>query len=282
VISGNIRRPWPDEVKEALEKFRLGDLIREPPFFYGHGGAIRLWNAGDDDSDEEAVALVSAVEELHPDDGPPFGIITTQTCDLDEQGAPMQPWFQVSPVYQLTGRQEDQAQLAAKQFTYELNGPQLPEGRWIADLRIELPLEKSLLAGREPIRAFASESDADAFARQLGRRRARAALANELVDAVIALLRARRSKRKGMWKNDVYRLMLEIEGGTRLAPAAVRLHVITHAEPTDEVRKFLDDWEDEAREPGAKVGIELWPTDYHDARSIALPEYDRWIELNLP
>jgi hypothetical protein len=147
---------------------------------------------------------------------------------------------------------------------------------------MELPLEKSILSGRDPIRGFAGEVDAEAFARELGRRRARAALANELVDEVIALLRARRSKRKGMWKNHVFRLMLEIEGGTRLAPAAVRLHVITPEKTLDEVRKFFDEWEDETREPASVAGIDLWATSYHDARSISLLEYDDWIELNLP
>lgn len=289
MINDPIRGPWPDEVKEALEKFWLGDVIAQPPFFYGHGGEIRLWEIADDDGEgdgegelEKTEEAFSAVEELHPDDAPPYGIITTQTCDLDEQGTPMQPWFQACPVYELTGSKADQERHASKQFIYELNGSGLPKGRWVADLRIELPIEKSLLVRRDPIRGFATEEDSEAFARALGRRRARAALANELVEAVIVLLRDRRSKRRAMWKSQVFRLMLAIEGGTRLTPAAVRLHVITREKPSDEVQEFFDSWEDEAREPAMKVAIELWPTCYHDAREINLPEYDRWVELNLP
>lgn len=298
MISQYISGPWPKEVKEAVESFRQGDLIERPPFFYGHGGDVRLWDVGapDDPPAEESATKESAerdnppatleeepsaVEELHLDDSSPYGIITTQTCDLAEQGEPQQPWFQVSPVYRLEGTKEEQDRLASKQFIHELNGP-LPEGRWVVDLRIEVPLEKSVLVGRVPVRGFASEEDADKFAHQLGRRRARAALANELVDEVIALLRARRGKRKGMWRTQIFRLMLEIEGGTRLAPAAVRLHVIANEEPTPDVQEFFDAWEDEARDPAHAVGIELWPTTYHDARSISLVEYDRWIELNLP
>ena len=59
--------------------------------------------------------------------------------------------------------------------------------RLVADLRIELPLEKSLLAGRVPIRGFATEEQENTFGRLLGTRRARAALANELVDTVMAI-----------------------------------------------------------------------------------------------
>lgn len=278
MINGLIRRPWPPEVKEALEKFRQGDLIEKPPFFYGHGGDVRLWDLGDADLEDEAD---SAVEELHPDDSPPLGIITSQTCDVDEQGEPMQPWFQVSPVYKLIGSEDEQAWLASKQFTYELSGPGLPEGRWIADLRVEVPLEKSALIGRAPIRGFASEQEAEEFGKRLGVRRARPALANRLVDAIIALLRGRRGKRKGMWKNQIFRLMLEIEGG-RLTPVAARLHVITNVEPSEDVRDFFDEWEDETREGAQQVGIDLWETRYHDARAISLPDYDRWLDLNLP
>ena len=37
--------------------FRQGDLVDRPPFFYGHGGEIRLWDVGDE-SAGEAVEVV--------------------------------------------------------------------------------------------------------------------------------------------------------------------------------------------------------------------------------
>jgi hypothetical protein len=84
-----------------------------------------------------------------------------------------------------------------------------------------------------------------------------------------------------MWRAEIFGLLLEVEGG-RLTPVAARLHVVTNAEPSGEVRKFFDEWEDEAREGADRVGIELWPTHYHDGRAVSLHDYERWLDLRLP
>jgi hypothetical protein len=160
VIDEHINRPWPPEVAQALAPFKQGDLLEKPPFFYGRHPTIELVDAGGPGGTE------SQVHELHPDDAPPYGIITTQTCDLNKQGTPTQPWFQVSPVY-VVGDER----ILDKAYAVELTGP--PADRFVADLRIELPLEKSLLVGREPIPGFATDEEAEAFGRLLGQRRAR-------------------------------------------------------------------------------------------------------------
>ena len=95
MIDQHIKRPWPREVLEALRLFKQGDLIDKPPFFYAALPPLEIFDAGGLIDEEPQVV------ELHPDDAPPYGIITTQTCDLDEQGEPSQPWLQVSPVYEV-------------------------------------------------------------------------------------------------------------------------------------------------------------------------------------
>jgi hypothetical protein len=287
VINRHIRRPWPHEIQRILDDLRQGDVVSKPPFFYAHGGPIRLWEmpGSEEPAADEEEDLASQVEELHPDDGPPLGIITTQTCDIGEQGAPSQPWLQVSPVYLLPNDPADAERMLAKHSTVELDGPILPVGRWIADLRIEFPIEKSWLVDQVPVRGFRSESCAEAFGVQLGRRRARPALANALVDNVTSLIRRRkkakpgRGKTRDVWQR-VHRVMIEIEGGTRLTPAAVRLHVLTVAEPPENVLEWFAAWEDEARLAAEGAGIELHMTHFHDACHINLHEYDRWVELD--
>jgi hypothetical protein len=290
VIDPYIRQPWPDEVREVLTEFRQADVVKGPPFFYAHGGAIRLWEVpADEDDDPDEDELISQVEELHPDDGPELGIITTQTCDLDEQGKPTQVWFQVAPVFPVPVDPADAERLLGKQYRVELDGPDLPPGRWMADLRIEVPIEKSWLVGHTPMRGFDSEEKAEWFGRKIGRRRARPALANKLVDTVTGLLRERKQVKKPkalktltreIWNDDVYRVMLEIESGTRLEPVAVRLHVICDGEPTQRAEAWFGEWEDQARHVAAAVGIELHATHLHDAREVDLHDYDRWIELD--
>jgi hypothetical protein len=252
VIDRHIRGPWPENVTEALRRFKQGDLIRRPPFFYGVSSGSRIWGvAEEEDGADDPANDGSHVDELHPEESPEFGIITTQTCDLSEQGRPTQPWFQVSPVYRLEGQSEEQERLLSKAYTAELTGPDLPDGRWVADLRIEVPLEKTVLVGRHPIAGFATEQEADDFGRRLGVRRARAALADELVKAVIRLIgkrkRNNRARAAAVW-SEIYKLGLQIEEGSRMKPTAVRLHVISAGEPSDLVTEWFEAWEDRARQ----------------------------------
>ncbi|HEX8103573.1 MAG TPA: hypothetical protein VF533_13235 [Solirubrobacteraceae bacterium] len=303
MIDKHIKRPWPDEVKKALSDIRQGDVVEAPPFFYAHGGKIRLWDVPVDDEDgespdgdgelddkSEADEPESRVEEIFPADAPPFGIITSQTCDLDEQGPkPSNVWFQVSPVYPVPKNADEANRLLNKQSTVKLNGPGMPPGEWIADLRIELPVEKSWLVKKKRVRGFDSEAEAERFGLKLGRRRARPALANELVEHITGSLRQRKGIKKPadarklareVWKDDVYRVLLAIEAGTRLKPTAVKLHVVCQGTPTERAKEWFGGWEDEARHAAATVGIELHMTGFHDARTANLHEYDRWVELD--
>jgi len=270
VIDEHIKRPWPPEVAQALARFKQGDLIARPPFFYGRHPTLELFDAGG------AADGDSRVHELHPDDAPPYGVITTQTCDLDEQGTPTQPWFQVSPVSPLS----DEA-ILNKAYIVELTGSL--GARYVADLRIELPVEKTLLVGREPIAGFATEEEAEEFARLLGVRRARAALANELVNSVIRLIGRRKANNRRrasrVW-GAIWRLGLQIEEGSRLRPVAVRLHVLSEGEPTEEALTWFADWEDIARGEAERVGITLHTTRHHDATSMDARLADRLITLD--
>lgn len=258
MIDKHIRRPWPPEVVEALARFKQGDVIVRPPFFYARHATLELFDAGGPVDGESQVA------ELHPDDAPPYGIITSQTCDVDERGVPEQPWLQVSPVYPLA----DEAP-ADKAYLVELTGPL--GGRHVADLRIELPLEKTLLVGREPIAGFETEREAEEFGRLLGVRRARAALADELVETTIALLRKRKANNKRLRRRvwpQLWRIGLQIEDGTRLRPVAVRLHVLSDGPPSDDVKAWFASWEDTARLEATSAGITLHTTVHHDATSM--------------
>ena len=270
MIDNHIKRPWPPEVLAAVARFKQGDVVERPPFFYARHPTLEVFDAGGPQVGE------SQIHELHPDDAPPYGIITTQTCDVAEQGEPMQPWLSVSPVYAATDQQ-----LIAKGYAVELTGPFM--GRYVADLRIELPLEKSVLVGREAIPGFATEAEAEAFGRLLGVRRARAALANELVEAVIRMLARRRNNNRNrarrVWEQ-LWRLGLQIEEGTRLRPIAVRVHAMCNGPPSQEVREWFDDWEDRAREEADTVQITLHTTSFHDATCMDARLVEALIQLD--
>lgn len=268
--------------------FKQGDVVERPPFFFARG-AIPVWDAPDDDdaADDDGGAEdddLSVVDELHPDDGPPLGIIVSQTCDVDEVGEPEQPWITVCPVYELPGDDEDRRYLLSKSYIYPLNGSKLPAGDWAADLRIEIPIEKGWLVDRSRVAGFASESEADAFAHLLGVRRARPALANDLVNAINRTLSKKRSNKKKAAKKiwpKLCRILLDIDEGTRLLPTAVRLHVVAWGGADDDIRKWFDAWEDGARKIAEEHQITLMATHYHDAEAMNLSVYNRCVDLGM-
>lgn len=148
---------------------------------------------------------------------------------------------------------------------------------------MEVPVEKTFLVGKHPIRAFADEQALVAFADALGRRRDRAALASDLVEAVAHTLRElRRSKVgfKNMLRREIYSVRLRIEEGSRSRPTSVRLHVFARGTVSDNIRTRFDDWWDGAREVSEAVGITLLPTQFHDGET-DLDMYESTIPLDL-
>jgi hypothetical protein len=276
VIDEGLVHPWPEEVLEALERFEQGDLIEAPPAFYAADPRYPLWQAAgeeaetveDDEQDGSPVLF-----ELEP--APEYGIVTTQTCDLCEQREQrLQPFFQVAPVYRV-GPFESEAErdrLLERENIVAIPSPTGDEEQWIADLRGEFTLEKSLLADREPIRVL-TEAQKIEFARRLGTRRSRPALANEIHDVIVKLISKKRSRNKARSKRvfeQVHKVCLAIEEGGRRKPLAVRVIVVTNGECDETVNEWFAGWEDDAREPAREAGITLHATGYRNATSFDL------------
>jgi len=180
VIDGAAGAAWPERVLAAIEPFLQGHLIETPPFFYAADLRAPVWgltqtvSAGIAESDRGEELLELA-------DRPPYGIITTQSCDVAEESAtPRKPWITVAPVYQV----DDDSPILDRDEIYRLDADALPDGIWVADLRIEVPVEKSVLVGRTPVRAFVAEAGEIAFSNYLARRRGRPALASVFHDVI--------------------------------------------------------------------------------------------------
>jgi hypothetical protein len=77
VIDDNLL-PWPAEVDQSLASFRCGMVIGKPPFAYHALGRYALWSASTQSDEPDELVLI----ELADEDRPPYGIITTETCDL--------------------------------------------------------------------------------------------------------------------------------------------------------------------------------------------------------
>lgn len=287
MIQEGLVSPWPAAVREALEPFRQGHLIEKPPLFWAADLRYPLFKTTAEvaESVEEGKRGEDFVE-VNPDDRPAYGIITTQSCDLaEERSDPQKPWLSVAPVYLIASDDP----MAGRDFIFVLDLA-APEGKvWVADARIEVALEKSLLAGRQPVEAFSGEPRAVEFGRWLAFRRGRPALASvvhKIIGVTVEEIRQeKKSQRKlaSRARDNIFRFMLAIQEGERMDPHAIKLYILTDGPPSEDAKRFFDElWWSRARLVAEEHGLTLHPNGWIDAHKADLALIDGLIELRSP
>lgn len=245
---------WPPDVISACSQFECGDVIEDPPFFYFADTRTPIWAATFDyansvSEDGPGPELVDAANYA-----PKYGVLTSQTCDIGEiDFSPMKrPWVMVAPVYDLQGL--DKAVVSAikkdrhSQFLVHL--PALPTENgevWAADLRIEIPLEKSMLAGRSPIKPFATSLEQQL---QIGDRvaklRSRPAWAISLLEVCRTLrefLNETKKANKLLWervRDEIQEVGARVDDMT--APTAAQFCAFTSGPASDEVKDWWEEF----------------------------------------
>ena len=277
MINRGIPTTWPDSVLSATRGFRQGHLLQSPPLIYVGTAANAVWELTRATGD---VALEEEVFELDTLDRAPYGLITTQTCDINE-AKPKHPWIHVAPVDRLA--EGDFAAMVAQQrvsYLVPLAPPTL-DGLWVVDLRLEVPVEKGWLVGRQPIESYATEADYEVLAQRLGAKRDRPALADSLVSGVYKPLTAWLEKHAGRDASaDVKEIRVRI-GGTRLAPYAANFVFIKDVEWTKGETSAWEGWWDGARPVAASHGIDLLSNEYQTFESMSARQYLDSIPINL-
>lgn len=283
MIDEGLPETWLVAVVEAAKNFQQGDLIETPPIGYAASLDHPVWDLTHAESAAGGVGVAHlALEEA---DAFPLGIITSQTCDVaEDRPDPVHPWFQISPVYAC----DNQHRVLNSDYGYTLPKTFRPDHgkRWVADLRIEYPLEKGVLVGREPIAPFTTEQQRINFGEAVGKRRARAALAESIHAFIGTTLHARRRNTEGRVLKAIelatYGLRLQIAEGTRLDPREVKLHIITVGPADSAIRDWYGDWWSEAEAIARESHVALLQNEYHDCKSVDLTVIERLIELRSP
>lgn len=221
MIDNLLPSQWPEDVLEAARRFRQGFVVEKPPFFYARSDAYPIWELSMADEPE---AQGEEIVDVDPADRPPWGLITTQTCDLYEEGGrPKQPWFSVAPVYDYRPqlREGQLAQLRRGQMSHLvlLTAAWLPAGAWVADLRIEVPLEKGWLVGRTPLGGFASADEYNTLSIRLATRRGRPALSTAITEHIVKPLRAWLRGAGARHRDEIDSLRLLVPGTWRRVPS---------------------------------------------------------------
>jgi hypothetical protein len=286
VIDDLLPDEWPAEVLTAVAKFRQGHLIESPPLFFA--GAARtgvttlVAQHGDPEQDDEIFEL---------EDRPRFGMITSETCDISEgeSRTPKQPFVLVAPVYEITGRVDDDGlkNIEANRVGYfrKLTSPDIGEGNWVADLRIEMPLDKGFLAAREPLAGFQTEQEYLALADFLASRRDRPVLSNELHNALVKPLRrwieSLRPERRAAFLDGVSEVRMAI-AGSRSNPDGASLILVAEKDPiTDVVRDQWDIRWENLRGRMDAAGMALAAMGYETYDTLTARQYIESVPINL-
>lgn len=285
------RTEWPPGLLDHLRLFAQGDVLERPPFLYHADLRYPIWRrstdyvqAGFEDPDEAVLA--------NQDTSPPFGIITTQTCDVSEEDVeqPCKPWVQLAPVF-------DGAETINSGFrnllrkgrgpSHLFHIPRMPvDGFWVADLRIEIAVEKGWLLDRKPIKALPDAASRSRFSQAVGRLRTRPAFSGGFVEAVQRPLveRLRDEKRTNgnlfdLLDNEVAEARVQLDDP--LAPRVAQVVLISDSGISQETRTWFDEWWDEAVHSAAAAGIDLLAVDYRDYEEMTAAEYRTLYELPL-
>lgn len=286
------RDAWPEGVLDAVATFHQGDVVEGLPLFWWADPENAVH-----DLTKRAVAVSAHERVVGPRDRAPYGIVTTQTCDLalEGDGKPKSAWVQLAPVFDATASAGPNgepslspgqiATLKSGLYNSKLWLPNLPPpGVWYAELSFEVTVERGWLSRRERIDGFADENVQEQVGVRLAWLRSRPALdanftANVQEPLVNELKKVK--KRKGLFArmNDQL-LEVAIRPDSRLNMTAVDI-VVLHNGVDDEVRTW---WEEQlviARANAQSCGIDIIGARLLHAEQMSAAEYRSMITMPL-
>ncbi|MGW8504897.1 hypothetical protein [Streptomyces sp. CLCI03] len=281
------RDDWPAGVLDKLKAFTQGCLISDPPFFYYADPRSSIWARTRAYVGGEGPEVIEGAGASLPR----YGIITSQTCDIAEEDAPRprRPWVQVSPVYDI-GTLVDKgqrSQLAKFQgASYFLHVPKIASGDefWVADLRIEFPVEKGWLADQSPLDGFGSEEIQRKVGERLAVQRSRPAFAGSFVTAVqgplVSSLRELKKKNRD-FHGEILDKVVEVRVAldSYLVPKEARLAVLVKENLSVDVWEWWMAWWDETAEVADGLQFTLHPLVQRTIDEMSVREYMEMVEV---
>jgi hypothetical protein len=272
------RDSWPNGLLRKLREWEQGDVVANPPLFYFADPSAAIWEATRAYTDSS-----SGPEVILPPDEvlPPYGMVTTQTCDIaeEESSRPVRPWVQIAPVYPVTNWKRKKLE-GGKGPRYWLLVPDLPEdGIWVADLRIEVPIEKSWLAGQIRVEGFENETEKRIVGRRLAWLKGRPAFSRELNEIQQSLFDALDGMESA--ELETHETLLDqleevvVQVDSYLAPTSVQLVFLTNVPLADDCRRWLSEWRENSVEEASVTGLTLHALDFRTLTSVTAEEYRR-------
>lgn len=218
-------RGWENGTRVSLDRWRQGHVLDDVPLVFTGVRGESLWNVGGEDLAALPMDLVLRGE---PGQALRRAMLLTQACDLMKESF---PWATVAPVYDATdlldGSRAASARAGTTGHLVVLSAAWVADRLWVADLRLEMPVEKTLLLARHPRAAFAEEVRYPQLSEKLARQRDRAAVPDPCLEHIVAPLfdhiRARLDVGSDLQSNV---RELRVQCDDPVAPAAVTLFVV--------------------------------------------------------
>ena len=224
---------------------------------------------------------------------PPYGMITTQTCDLVEEDAdpPGWPWAQLVPVYDMDEALNPGEKKLLRQGQFRrslLHVPALTPGFYVADFRISFPVEKGWLARQARVDGFGTEELRQRVGDRLALLSGRPAFAGSFIATIQnplikALRELKRADRPAFDRMDEVVPEIGVLMDSRLNPSNVQMVVVSTA-PLDAAQtEWWNAWWDGCRQKASTVGIILQALDFKVLdENYSAAEYRRLTRLPLP
>jgi hypothetical protein len=207
-------------------------------------------------------------------------MVTTQTCDIAEEDArrPLRPWVQIAPVYEVTDW--PRKKLAAGRCPkYWVLVPDLAGAHpWVADLRIEMPVEKGWLGEKERIEGFSDESEKRRVGNSLTLVRGRHAFSREINTLVASVwdFLASDSEAEDVHErtiNAIEEVGLSLD--SYLEPTRAQVVFLTTSVVDEDCVELLRQWNDAQSTALRDGGIALQAVDVRDLTSMSAADYRR-------
>lgn len=268
---------WPSGVRDALQEWEQGDCVVAPDLFYFADPEKPTWSVTQLFAESSIGPEVIVSPGSHT---PPLGIVTSQTCDIGEEESrrPMRPWVQIAPVYPITDKGWKRKLNRGDGPRYWVPLPGIPEGFWIADLRLELPVEKGWLSQQNRIIAFETEEERRSFAGRLAWLRDRPAYSKEFnatvyspLDAAMDALIAEETPGGSAAQEQLVEVCVRVD--SQIRPSSAQLFVLTNAPCALELRNWFEDLRDQMRVAAVAAGIDLLALDVRTVDEVSAREY---------
>lgn len=266
----NVPPSWPIDLAEDLTRWKQGDIVT--------GVAVTwLMPPGTDDVtgfDNDADRIGPAD---HPDLHGQAAIICSQTCDIGAvPPGDAHPFVLIAPLVPASAVGSSSLRSRVRQGKVGYLYPTLPpvqpleetaedgtgsKESWYADLRLIVPVSKSVLRGRTPVKGFASELDSLSFAEAIAQKFRRAAASDHLTKTLSVALRKfvqDRGHTKPTFSKIEQVRLLELSGD-RLNSTRAQLFVYTEGLLSEAEEREWQTLDEIVRPLMEEVGITMLP-----------------------